>query len=61
MTSMFSWQNSVLVSIAQQSESIMHLHISPLFKNFLHLGHDRALCRVLCAVQWVLINYLFYI
>ena len=35
------------------------IFISPLFWIF-HLGHHRALCRVPCAIQLVLISYLFY-
>ena len=40
-----------------QSES--NIYISPLFLFASHLGHLRALSRVLCAIQQVLINYLF--
>ena len=31
------------------------------FRFFSHIGHDRALSRVPCAIQQVLISYLFYI
>ena len=41
------------VSADQQGESAIHMHISP-------LCHHRALRRVPCAIQLVLINYLFY-
>ena len=57
----------------QQSESAMHICIRkavcvcvcvclyPLFFGFLsHLGHHRALSRVSCAIQQVLISYLLY-
>ena len=32
-----------------------------LFKICSHVGHYRVLSRVPCAIQWVLISYLFYI
>ena len=38
-----------------------HVYIYPLFLGFLsHLGQHRAMSRVPCAVQSVLISYLFY-
>ena len=38
-----------------------YINIYPLFFGFpSHLGHDRALSRVPCAIQQVLISYLFY-
>ena len=44
------------VSVVQQSESAMH----PFFFGFpSHIGHHRALSRVPCALQKVLISYLF--
>ena len=50
----------LLVSAAQQSESAICIHI-PLFFGFpSHLGHHRALRKVPCAIQQVLIGYLFY-
>ena len=50
------------VSTVQQCESAIFIHIYPLFFGFpSHLVHPRALCSVPCAVQQVLINYLFYI
>ena len=53
--------NIVLVYTVQQSESTICIHISPLFLDFLlNLGHHRALSRVPCAIQQVLISYLFY-
>ena len=45
----------VLVSAAQQSESAIYIHISPFFGFPSHSGHHRALSRVPCAVQHVLI------
>ena len=41
--------NVVLVANVEQSESAIHIHISPLFFFFgfsSHLGHNRALSRV---------------
>ena len=50
------------VSTIQQSESVICIHIflPPLFGFPFHLGHHRALNRVPCAIQQVLINYLYY-
>ena len=52
--------NVVLVSTVQQSESAINIHISPLFGFPSHLIHHRTLSRVPCAIQQVLISYLFY-
>ena len=50
----------MLVSVVQQSESVVH--ISTLcFSFFPRIGHYRVLNRVPCAIQQVLISYLFYI
>ena len=39
----------------------LYVYICPLFFGFpSHLGHQRALSRVPCVVQQVLISYLFY-
>ena len=39
----------------------LYVYIYPLFFRFpSHLGHHRALSRVPCAIQQVLISYLFY-
>ena len=43
-----------------QSESIIYIYISPFFVFPSRLGHHRALSRILCAIQQVLLNYLFY-
>ena len=52
--------NVVLVLGVQQSESV--IHISTLFFRFFsHIDHYRVLSRVPCAIQQVLISYLFYI
>ena len=50
----------MLISTVQWSESAICIHISPLFWIPSHLGHHRALSRVPCAIQQVLISYLFY-
>ena len=53
--------NIVLVSVVQKSKSAVCILISPLFFGFpSHLGHHRALSRVPCSAQYVLISYLFY-
>ena len=59
------------VSAVWQSESVIHMdgHIATLFffffkdsfRFFSHIGHYRVLSRVPCAIQQVLISYLFYI
>ena len=46
----------MLVSAAQQSESAVCTHTSPLVWSSFPLGHHGALR----AIQWVLISYLFY-
>ena len=43
--------NVVLVSAVQQSESVIHITISTLFRFFPHIGHYRVLSRVPCAIQ----------
>ena len=46
----------------QQSESVIHIHMSTLFKIFFsHIGRYRVLSTAPCAMQWVLISYLLYI
>ena len=37
------------------------IHTPPLFWTFSHYGHHRALSRVPCVLQWVLISSLFYV
>ena len=38
-----------------------HVYVYPLYLGFpSHVGHHRALSRVFCAMQSVLISYLFY-
>ena len=36
-------------------------HVSTLYRFFSHISHYRALSRISCAIQQVLISYLFYI
>ena len=43
----------------QQSESVVHIY--PLLLDFLPIEVSRAWSRVPCAIQQVLISYLFYI
>ena len=40
--------NVVLVSAVQQSESVIHIHVSTLFRFHSHIGNYRVLSRVLC-------------
>ena len=49
--------NVVLVSGVQQSESVIHMPI-PIFS---HIGYYRLLCSFPCAIQYVFVNYTFYI
>ena len=54
--------NVVLVSGVQQKVTQLYIYMYPLFFRFFsHIGHYRILGRVPCAVQQVLISYLFYI
>ena len=41
----------LLVSVGQQRESTLYLHIQSPFEFLSHLGHHRALTRVPCSVQ----------
>ena len=50
--------NAVLVSGVQQSEPVIHTHISILFS---YKDNYRILSRFLHAIQQVLVNYLFLI
>ena len=50
----------VLVSAVQQSGSAIWLYVPPLFWIPSHLAYHRALGKVSCAIQQVLISYLFY-
>ena len=51
---------NVLVSAVQQSESAMRIHTSPAFGFSSPFRSHRALSRVPCAIQQVLVSYLFY-
>ena len=44
--------NIVLVAAVQTSESVIHTHISTLFRCFSHIGHYRVLSRVPCAMLY---------
>ena len=52
----------VLVSGVQQNDSFIHIYIYPFFFRFLsHTGYYRILGRVSCAIQYIIVDYLFYI
>lgn len=54
--------NADFASAVEQSEPVIHIHVSALFLRFrLHEGHHGALSRAPRAVQQVLTSYLFYI
>lgn len=53
--------NVILVSAIQHSESAICIRISPLYGFLSRLGNHRALSRILCAIQQILISYLLYI
>ena len=50
--------NVLLFSAVQQSESAINIHISPPFWISFTFGDYRALSRVPCTLQQVLISYL---
>ena len=51
----------LLVFTVQQYESALPMHIvPPIFQLPSHSAHHSVLSRGLCAIQWVLISYLFY-
>ena len=40
----------------------LHIYVYPFFFRFFsHIGYYRVLTRVPCAIQWTLVDYLFYI
>ena len=43
--------NSVLISGVEQSDSIIHIHVTMFFKFFSHLGYYGTVSRVPCAIQ----------
>ena len=49
--------NVVLVSAVWQSESVIHIHISPLFGFPSRLGHHRALSRIPCIAASHLVQF----
>ena len=49
----------LLVSAAQLSESVTHIHISTLVQILTPIDHYRVLSRVPCAIQYVLIGTYF--
>ena len=51
----------VLLSGVQQSQSVLQIHLSILFRFFPHIGCYRILSRVPCAIQQVLVTHAFYI
>ena len=50
----------MLVSSVQQSDSIIHKHVSVLFQLFSHLGYYRILSSAPCALQRVLVECILY-
>ena len=52
--------NVSLVSGVQQSDSVIHIHVSILFQFFSPFRYYRVFSRVPCAIQQVLVGYLFY-
>ena len=46
------------VSAVQQSDSVIHMHISILFQILFHIGYYRLFSRVPCATQEVLVDHL---
>ena len=57
------WCQFLLCSKVNQPQVYIYkyIYISPFFGLSSHLGHDRALSSIPCALQCVLISYLFYI
>ena len=52
---------SRLVSGVQQSDSAISAHMPILFRLFSYIDNYRVLSRVPCAIQHVLVDYLFYV
>ena len=48
------------VSAVQQTESVIRITYPLFFRFPFHLGHHKALSRILCAIQQDRISYLFY-
>ena len=51
----------MLVPSIQQSDSVIHIHIWIIFQILFPFGHYRILNRIACAVQLVLVGYLFLV
>ena len=51
--------NVVLVSAVQQSEPVIHTHISLSFRFFSHIGHYKVLSRVPCVMSRFLLVIIF--
>ena len=43
--------NVVLISAVQQSESVIRIHVSTVFRVFAYIGHYRILSRPPCVIQ----------
>ena len=52
--------NVVLVSGVKQSDSVTYIHIFILFQIFFHVSYYRVWNGVPCAIQHILVYYLFY-
>ena len=52
---------TLLVSTALQNESYIYIYIPSFFGFPFHAGQHSELSRVPCAIQYVLISYLFYL
>ena len=50
----------MLVSGVQENDSLIHIPVPVFFKFFPHVDNYRILSRLLCAIQYVLVGYLFY-
>ena len=54
--------NVVVISAIQQSDSVIHIHISTFFFRFFsHLGYYRMLGGVPCVIQKIPVDHAFYI
>ena len=56
----YSWFIMLWQFLLQQSQSAIHIYISSFFWISFHLGHHRALRKVLCDIQQIVVSYLFY-
>ena len=53
--------NAVLISVVQQSEPVIHIHVSILFRCFSYMGHYRVLSSFLCYMVGLYQLFTFYI